>query len=136
VANCIVESFIQSFVLVQVSGKSLLQCTEQEAVEIIQAAASPVKLLVQSCYSHLRMRNRGSQQRGANKSGAVNDGRRAAIHSWYIEEEEDPRLRKTFPDAEGHLFEVTLQREGKSSLGAYVIVCDRELRCQCRCHLF
>ena len=70
------------------------------------------------------MRNRGSQQRATKKGGspgAVNDGRRGAIHSWYIEEEEDPRLRKAFPDAEGHLFEVTLQRDGKSSLGVYVI---------------
>jgi len=113
----------------QVSGKSLLQCTEKEAVEIIQTAASPVKLLVQSCYSHLRVRNRGSKG-GANKGapGGVNDGRRAAIHSWYIEEEEDPRLRKTFPDAEGHLFEVTLQRDkGKSSLGMCACVCA----CEC-----
>jgi len=73
------------------------------------------------------MRNRGSQQKGANKGGssnAVNESRRTAIHSWYIEEEEDPRLRNTFPDAEGHLFEVTLQRDGKSSLGVYIIVCD------------
>jgi len=73
------------------------------------------------------MRNRGSQQKGANKGGssnAVNESRRSAIHSWYIEEEEDPRLRNAFPDAEGHLFEVTLQRDGKSSLGVYVIVCD------------
>ena len=100
------------------NGKSLLQCTQQEAVEILRAAASPVKLLMQS----LRMRKPGSQQRrpdqgGSSSPSSVAPGRRAAIHSWYIDEEEDPNLRKSFPNAEGHLFEVTLHRDGKKSLG-------------------
>lgn len=99
-----------------------MQCTQQEAIEIICAAQSPVKLLVQSCYS-LRMRNHGSQQRrGANQGGSSPSsvaGRRGAIHSWYIDEEEDPKLRKSFPNAEGHLFEVTLHRDGKKSLGLF-----------------
>lgn len=104
------------------NGKSLLQCSQQEAIEILCAAASPVTLLVQSCYSHLRMRHHGSQQRrgtdqGGSSPNPVAAGRRAAIHSWYIDEEEDPKLRKSFPTAEGHLFEVTLHRDGKKSLG-------------------
>ena len=33
----------------------------------LQAAASPVKLLVQSCYSYLKMCNCGSQPKGVNK---------------------------------------------------------------------
>ena len=97
----------------------MLQCTQQEAIEILCAAESPVKLLVQSCYSHLRMRNHGSQQRrgSASQGGSSVAGRPAVIHSWYIDEEEDPNLRKMFPKAEGHLFEVTLHRDGKKSLG-------------------
>ena len=69
------------------------------------------------------MRSHGSSQQrrgasqGASSPGSVASGRRAAIHSWYIDEEEDPKLRKTFPNAEGHLFEVTLHRDGKKSLG-------------------
>ena len=68
------------------------------------------------------MRNQGSQQRrgtnqGGSSPGTVPAGRRAAVHSWYIDEEEDPKLRKTFPNAEGHLFEVTLHRDGKKNLG-------------------
>ena len=106
----------------------MLQCTQQEAIDILCAAASPVKLVVQSCYSHIRMRNQGSQQRkGSSNQGASSPspgpaGRRAAIHSWYIEEEEDPNLRKSFPNVEGHLFEVTLHRDGKKSLGLLAII--------------
>ena len=84
-------------------------------------AASPVKLVVQSCYSHIRMRNQGSQQRRGSSPSPGPAGRRAAIHSWYIEEEEDPKLRKSFPNVEGHLFELTLHRDGKKSLGLLVI---------------
>ena len=100
-----------------------MQCTQQEAIEILCAAASPVKLVVQSCYSHIRMRNQGSQQKKGSSSQSspspVPAGRRAAIHSWYIDEDEDPQLRKSFPNAEGHLFEVTLHRDGKKSLGLF-----------------
>lgn len=41
-------------------------------------------------------------------------------NSWAIDEEEDPLLREEFPNIEGHLFEVVLNR-GKSRLGLNIV---------------
>lgn len=41
-------------------------------------------------------------------------------NSWAIDEEEDPELRAEFPDADGHLFSVTLNK-GSGGLGLNIV---------------
>ena len=41
-------------------------------------------------------------------------------NSWVIDEEEDPELREEFPDADGHLFSVTLNK-GMEGLGLNIV---------------
>ena len=41
-------------------------------------------------------------------------------NSWAIDEEEDPELRTEFPDADGHLFSVTLNK-GNGGLGLNIV---------------
>lgn len=100
----------------------MLQCTQQEASKILCAAESPVKLLVHSIRMHsYSPRQKKDASQGGSSPGSSASERRTSIHSWYIDEEEDPKLRKTFPNAEGHLFEVTLHRDGKKSLGLLIL---------------
>ena len=42
-------------------------------------------------------------------------------NSWAIEEEEDPLIRAEFPDVEGHLFEVTLNKGKRGGLGLSIV---------------
>ena len=98
----------------QVNGIDLRHATQAEAVNILNLASNPVRVLLQSQSERLRPAK-------FPPSHIIEDSPEHSHHnSWAIEEEEDAKLREEFPDVDGHLFEVKLNK-GNSGLGLSIV---------------
>ena len=96
------------------NGIDLRHAIQAEAVNILNLASNPVRILLQSQSDHLRPAK-------FPPSHIIDDSPEHSHHnSWAIEEEEDTNLRGEFPDVDGHLFEVKLNK-GKSGLGLSIV---------------
>lgn len=95
------------------NGIDLRHATQVEAAKILSLASSPVRVLLQNLSERLRS--------SKFPSIAFEESPEHSHHnSWAIEEEEDAKLREEFPDVDGHLFEVKLNK-GKSGLGLSIV---------------
>lgn len=101
------------------NGINVRHFTQAEAVNILKNASSPVRVLVQSLHGD-RERLRLTKFPRSAVMKVQESPEHSHHNSWAIDEEEDPLLREEFPNIEGHLFEVVLNR-GKSRLGLNIV---------------
>jgi multiple PDZ domain protein len=100
--------------ILEVNGIDLRNASQADAIAIIMKAGNPVHLLVQSYAVSMPATPPTAT---ANKRKIHSSPLHSNDGSWAIDEEEDEELRQLYPNANGHLYQVTLKKSPGGGLG-------------------